>query len=176
MSKSSYEQVRLDNIKRNELELERLGFKSEPKAVVASKPKVSTVRSKVEVDPDYGARRLSSRSSAQRAPGYFSEASQFKIKRNDDDDEEYDDKEDVRNYNDESIPAPTKRQRKDGPSNYQLNKELALLSNATEEEEPVLKLEAALTGKSSCRKCREVIDKGNMRVGMKAWIMGRSSW
>ena len=175
---SSYEQIRLDNIKRNELELEKLGFSSKPKPVVA-KPKVPTiprVRAKLEADPDYGSRRLSSRSSAQRAPGFFSEASQLKIKRNDDDsDDDYEDEEDVRNYNSESIPAPTKRQRVSESATYKANKELALLSN-TDVEEPVLKLEEAKTGRSSCRKCRETIDQGHMRVGMKAWIMGRSSW
>lgn len=172
---SSYEQLRLDNIKRNELELEKLGFSSKPKPVVAKPKTVPRVRAKLEAHPDYGSRRLSSRSSAQRAPGFFSEASQLKIKRDDDSDDDYDDEEDVRNYNDESIPAPTKRQRVSESARYKANKELALLSN-TDVEEPVLKLEEAKTGRSSCRKCRESIEQGSMRVGMKAWIMGRSSW
>ena len=176
---SSYEQLRLDNIKRNELELEKLGFSSKPKPVVAKPKTVRRVRAKLEAHPDYGSRRLSSRSSAQRATGFFSEASQSKIKRDDDSDydsdDDYDDEEDVRNFNDGSIPAPTKRQRVSESARYKANRELALLSN-TDVEEPVLKLEEAKTGRSSCRKCRESIEQGSMRVGMKAWIMGRSSW
>lgn len=176
MSTSNYEQIRLDNIRRNELELEKLGFNN-AKVKAVSNPKGKSKRAKQEV-VEYEPERKSLRSSAQRAPGYFSESSQIKLKRNDDDDSDYDDKDDlneVKSYNDQTIPAPTRRQRNESSAIGKANRELALLSNI-EEEEPVLKLEEALTGRSSCRKCREVIDKGNMRVGMKAWIMGRSSW
>lgn len=179
MSSSSYEQVRAENIKRNELMLEKLGLsKPKPKVVKPKAPPRVRSQVKVEVDPDYGSRRFSTRSSAQRAPGYFSEASQSALKRkgDDDSDDDYEDDEgEVRNYNDESIPFPTKRQRVNESASYKANKELALLSN-TVEDEPVMKLEEAKTGRSSCRKCRATIDQGNMRVGMKAWIMGRSSW
>ena len=37
-----------------------------------------------------------------------------------------------------------------------------------------LTLEYAKTGRSSCRKCRNKIDKGKPRVGMEAWIVGRN--
>eukprot|EP00596_Hydrurales_sp_CCMP1899_P010448 CAMPEP_0119034498 /NCGR_PEP_ID=MMETSP1177-20130426/1479_1 /TAXON_ID=2985 /ORGANISM="Ochromonas sp, Strain CCMP1899" /LENGTH=323 /DNA_ID=CAMNT_0006991963 /DNA_START=20 /DNA_END=988 /DNA_ORIENTATION=- len=176
MSTSNYEQVRLDNIRRNELELERLGFNN-VKVKVAAIPKVKSKRVKLEVI-EYEPERKSLRSSAQRVAGYFSESSQFKLKRNDDDDSDYDDKDElneVKRYNNETIPAPTRRQRNEISAEGKANRELALLNNS-EEEEPVLKLEEALTSRSSCRKCRETIDKGNLRVGMKAWIMGRSSW
>lgn len=167
---SSYEQLRLDNIKRNQLELERLGiFSAKSKPVKAKAKSVERKRAKVEVTPDYGTRRLSSRNSS-RPPGFFNEASQFNMKREDDDtDEDYDDEgyKNVEVYDEESIPYPIKRAR--------VNKELAILSNI-EEDEPVIKIEKAKTGRSSCRKCRENIDQDTMRVGMKAWIMGRSSW
>ena len=38
-----------------------------------------------------------------------------------------------------------------------------------------LTLEYAKTGRSSCRKCRNKIDKGKPRVGMEAWIVGRNA-
>jgi len=37
-----------------------------------------------------------------------------------------------------------------------------------------LTLEYAKTGRSSCRKCRNKIEKGAPRVGMEAWIVGRN--
>jgi hypothetical protein len=37
-----------------------------------------------------------------------------------------------------------------------------------------LTLEYAKTGRSSCRKCRNKIEKGKPRVGMEAWIVGRN--
>ena len=166
-SKISYEQLRLDNIKRNELELERLGLS---KPLVKSKAQnVPKKRIKIESATDYGVRRSSSRN-VSRAPGFFNEAAQFNMSRNDDDnDEDYDDDgdEDIEGFDEESIPAPTKKQR--------VKKELSLLNNI-EENEPVIKMEKAKTGRSSCRKCRENINQDTMRVGMKAWIMGRSSW
>merc|ERR1712232_469682 len=39
----------------------------------------------------------------------------------------------------------------------------------------VITCEKAKTGRSTCRKCREKIEKGSPRVGMKAWIAGRQS-
>lgn len=169
---SSYEQLRLDNIKRNQLFLEELDIAS-IKPNKPAKEKVQTIRSKrakIEANPDSGTRRISSRNSS-KPPGFFNESSQFSMNRkNEDTDEDYDDNEDkdVDFYDDESIPLPTKQKQR-------VNKELALLSNISEDE-PVIKLERAKTGRSSCRKCRENIEQDTMRIGMKAWIMGRSSW
>lgn len=170
---SSYEQLRLDNIKRNQLFLEELGIASTKPKPAKQKAKVQTIpskRTKIEGNSDHGTRRFSSRNSS-KPPGFFSEASQFSMNRKDDDsDEDYDDNEhkDVDFYDDESIPLPSKQTQR-------VNKELALLSNISEDE-PVIKIEKAKTGRSSCRKCRESIDQDTMRIGMKAWIMGRSSW
>uniref|UniRef100_A0A7S4DXD7 PARP-type domain-containing protein n=1 Tax=Lotharella globosa TaxID=91324 RepID=A0A7S4DXD7_9EUKA len=41
--------------------------------------------------------------------------------------------------------------------------------------EQILKVENAKTGRSKCRKCMEKLEKGELRVGMQAWIMGRQS-
>merc|ERR1712129_640374 len=38
-----------------------------------------------------------------------------------------------------------------------------------------LTCEFAKTGRSTCRKCGEKIEKGAPRVGMTAWIVGRSA-
>lgn len=38
-----------------------------------------------------------------------------------------------------------------------------------------LTLEYAKTGRSTCRKCKQKIDKGEPRVGMEAWIVGRNA-
>ena len=123
----------------------------------------------IEANPDFETRRISTRNSS-KPPGFFNESSQFSMNRkNEDTDEDYDDKDkDVDFYDEESIPLPTKQKQR-------VNKELAHLSTISEDE-PVIKLERAKTGRSSCRKCRDNIEQDTMRVGMKAWIMGRSSW
>ena len=168
---SLYEQQRLDNIKRNQLFLENLGLDSvKPKPAKAKVLNIRSKRAKIELTPEDGIRRLSSRN-ASKPPGFFSEASQFSINRKDDDtDEDYDDNEDkdMNFYEDKSILASSIRAQR-------LNKELTLLSSI-EENEPVIKMERAKTGRSSCRKCRANIDQDTLRIGMKAWIMGRSSW
>lgn len=38
-----------------------------------------------------------------------------------------------------------------------------------------LTLEKAKSGRSTCKKCKNIIDKGSPRVGMKAWIVGRQA-
>ena len=38
-----------------------------------------------------------------------------------------------------------------------------------------LTVENAKTGRSRCRKCMVQLEKGEARVGMKAWIMGRNA-
>ena len=48
------------------------------------------------------------------------------------------------------------------------------ISNSISNED-ILKIEHAKTGRSRCRKCLETIEKNELRVGMKAWIMGRNS-
>ena len=170
---SSYEQLRLDNIKRNELELERLGISAaKPKPIKSKAQNAPNKRIKVESTLFDEPRRQSSRN-ASKAPEFFSEASHHQlstITTKDDDDGDYDDDgdENVESLDEESIPVPTKKTQRE-------NKELALLNNI-EENEPVIKMEKAKTGRSSCRKCRANIDQDTMRVGMKAWIMGRSSW
>lgn len=171
---SSYEKIRLDNIRRNELELERLGFNSNPEPVQKKKPTKKPVQTKKEdFDSDlYQTRRTSSRSSAKRPSGYFNEQSQFQLKRerDDDADEEYEPSDDRDNT------KSSKRIKQDRSIVLdKSNKELLLLSEETGPE-PILKFEAALTGRSSCRKCRTTIEQGDFRVGMKSWIMGRSSW
>lgn len=150
---SSYERLRLENIKRNELFLEKLDLASFLHEKV---PKTRNQRVKVEVSTDNVPCRLSSRN-ISKAPGFFSDDSLIHMNRSKDDtDEDYTDDE-------KSTPKSTKR----------ANRELTLLNDI---EEPVIKMEKAKTGRSSCRKCRENIDQDTMRVGMKAWIMGRSSW
>lgn len=167
---SPYEQRRLDNIKRNQLFLEELNIADTKPKPAKEKVQIRSKRAKIEANPDFETRRISSRNSS-KPPGFFSESSQFSMTRKDEDtDEDYDDNEDkdVDFYDDESIPLPTKQKQR-------VNKELAHLSTISEDE-PVIKLERAKTGRSSCRKCRENIEQDTMRVGMKAWIMGRSSW
>ena len=154
---SSYEKLRLENIKRNELFLEKLdlaSLKRKPAKVEVQQPR--NKRAKIEVSSDHGPIRVSNRN-ASKAPGFFSEDSLFRMNRRDDDTDE-----------EESTPQPTKRAQR-------VNRDLAILSDI-EELEPVIKMEKAKTGRSSCRKCRENIDQDTMRIGMKAWIMGRSSW
>eukprot|EP00467_Chlorarachnion_reptans_P023411 CAMPEP_0114516930 /NCGR_PEP_ID=MMETSP0109-20121206/17610_1 /TAXON_ID=29199 /ORGANISM="Chlorarachnion reptans, Strain CCCM449" /LENGTH=336 /DNA_ID=CAMNT_0001697391 /DNA_START=128 /DNA_END=1138 /DNA_ORIENTATION=+ len=85
------------------------------------------------------------------------------------DDDEEDDDEDIEIG---SIPKPVKKR-----------KTMSVQSNTTTTNEiedikladlPV-KVELAKTGRSKCRKCLEQIGKGEIRVGMTAWIMGRQS-
>lgn len=163
---SSYEKLRLENIQRNELFLEKLDLAPfKRKTANVEVPKLRTKKAKTvhlsSENSETGPRRLSSRN-VSKAPGFFSEDSLFRMnKSKDDSDEDYTDEE-------ESLLVSTKQVQRS-------KKELSLLSDI-EEQESVIKIEKAKTGRSSCRKCRENIEEDTMRVGMKAWIMGRSSW
>eukprot|EP00468_Gymnochlora_sp_CCMP2014_P003528 CAMPEP_0167750938 /NCGR_PEP_ID=MMETSP0110_2-20121227/6274_1 /TAXON_ID=629695 /ORGANISM="Gymnochlora sp., Strain CCMP2014" /LENGTH=237 /DNA_ID=CAMNT_0007636325 /DNA_START=120 /DNA_END=830 /DNA_ORIENTATION=+ len=46
---------------------------------------------------------------------------------------------------------------------------------AVNDKPNVIKVEKAKTGRSRCRKCMETIQKGEVRIGMNAWIAGRNA-
>jgi len=48
-------------------------------------------------------------------------------------------------------------------------------SNASTREYGGITVEYAKTNRSTCRKCRNKIEKGSLRVGMLAWIVGRQA-
>ena len=46
----------------------------------------------------------------------------------------------------------------------------------TEEKGAVVRLEQALSDRSTCRATGEKIEKGGWRVGLEVWLAGRMSW
>jgi len=52
---------------------------------------------------------------------------------------------------------------------------LAIEDDAEQTDGDGITIEFAKTGRSTCRKCRTKIDKGQPRVGMMAWIVGRNA-
>ena len=170
---SEYEVLRLQNIQRNRTVLENLGLtelRDGMKSVVGKRSNKSVAKRKetVSVFPTRKSKRLKSvppkdysESSVHIDDGYVS------AYRSESGDSGSDDSE-------EAIPRPKRL----------LRQRLKLLesrldSNSGDCVKPtansVITVESAKTGRSRCRKCMVELEKGEVRVGMKAWIMGRNS-
>ena len=84
-------------------------------------------------------------------------------------------------YSDESIPQPVRFRAKKGTgSRRNLSDDgkvgsRRINSVSTVETNALIVYEDAKTSRSKCRKCMQQLQKGEKRVGMKAWIMGRNS-
>eukprot|EP00942_MAST-04A_sp_MAST-4A-sp1_P001483 g1483.t1 len=185
---SEYEILRLQNIQRNNEKLKKLGLK-ETKVEMQKqikqqtrKRKQSTIKRKKEIKAK-GPLRTSKRLKNVPAKDYKEDTIRIIGNDNFSDysiESEYDSDDnggDTSDYSDDSIPYPIKRRRrtngKKEKSTTKEDKSTAAPTVATEND--VIKIENAKTGRSRCRKCMEQIEKDELRVGMKAWIMGRNS-
>jgi hypothetical protein len=161
---SEYEVLRLQNIERNKNVLKTLGLAKLKSVLGTNRPKrVAPKRKKKTVTaPTRHSKRLKSLSAKDysennvhlddgNVSAYSSESEQ-----------------DVSEDSEESIPRPKRLLRKPSVGTKNNVKGIPTVSS-------ILSVEHAKTGRSRCRKCMVQLEKGELRVGMKAWIMGRNS-
>ena len=183
---SAYEKARLANIARNAEVLKQLGLKASriPRRKTTQQPKRKARKaSRKRKTPD-GPVRRSTRNSGKAPVDY---TGMSVIGRDEDEDSNFDDSSDTEGSNSESgedwsdstLPPPPKRLRASGsrsasvPSNT--SSSLSSSSSSSPSQFDFLTIENAKTGRSSCRCCREKIEKGTPRIGMLSWIVGRNA-
>lgn len=197
---SDYEKLRLEKIKRNEDRMRELGLLQTKDAITANAKKKKAKTKKItQVSPELPQRRSSRKrktvvdySEEQVIAIYEDDEEKAKDDQSDSenesrsiDDNEEDDYEasDNEEEEDEDEEAPKKRSRATKPSIVSsANVTVCLESKSSSTDASFacvnpkggLTLEYAKTGRSSCRKCRDKIEKGKPRVGMEAWIVGRN--
>jgi hypothetical protein len=168
---SEYELLRLENIKRNNEVIKQLNIPSAPKKKASTTRKVK--KAKTVVTP-------SERRSSTRKRGtvnYFVPGDEFGG-----DDSDYDSSNDE---SEEDSDDETHRRRKVSTKKAtgewmslplpKRGRALAAVTAAAGEPIGGITCELAKTGRSTCRKCSEAIEKGAPRVGMQAWIVGRQA-
>jgi len=197
---SDYEKLRLEKIKRNEDRMKELGlFKTRDKLAASAKKKKGSKKKTPQVSPELAQRRSSRKRSSvvnysheQVIPMF--EDDEEKANNEDaydsDEDSALDDKEDDYESNDDDDdddeddemeePPPKKRSKPTYPnkvaSSDQSRKKTAVdTSYECVNPKGGLTLEYAKTGRSTCRKCKNKIEKGAPRIGMEAWIVGRNA-
>jgi len=164
---SEYEHERLRNIDRNRSELARLGVKdAKPKNSAPRATKGRAVTPKTSSKRPRSPQRRSTRTAGRTAPSYASEQENSPNADSDsaaDDSYSSDDEDDEQRPIKRPVaikpPRPVKK-RSDAAGDSKAN---------------LLTIESAKTGRSKCRKCRELLEKDETRVGMHAWIMGRQA-
>jgi hypothetical protein len=178
---SEYEILRLQNIKRNEIYLTNLGLKKSTEEIRRQhKTQQKRKRRQRPTKRQQGVRvtlslRKSNRLKNIPVKNYKEDILRI-IKDDDLSDSDYDDVSDFG----EEIPYPIKRRKRERKATVGVKSTVAATkkivdASATIINEDILKIERAKTGRSRCRKCLETIEKNELRVGMKAWIMGRNS-
>ncbi len=197
---SAYEIARIDRIAANKRKLAELGLSDEVNDIVtASKASVArradaTKRAKERKKKKQRSHpEVVRRSSRKRAKvkSYAEDgvAVRDDLKNDSDydesdeasDDEDDDGGEDVAWDEDEDIPFPVayrkpkKSRKKSAPTTTASTTAIAIATGANISGNGLLSIEPAKTGRSRCRGCMEAIDKGVVRVGMKAWIAGRQA-
>ena len=198
---SDYEKLRLAKIKRNEDRMKELGlFRSKDALATMSKKQTKTNERKNYVSRVSPERQLPQRRSSRKRktivdysneqviPMYEDEEYEEKDDGDEsvandsasgEDDYEASDNEDDEDDDYESLveDEPSKKRFKIEPkSNNSIKKHAPSdTSFACVNPKGGLTLERAKTGRSSCRKCRDKIEKGAPRVGMEAWIVGRQA-
>lgn len=196
---SEYEKLRLEKIKRNEDRMEKLGLLKSRDALAASvKKKKAKTKKTSQVSPELPLRRSSRK--RKNVIDYYSQPmfeddeektkaggcnSDDGARSNDDENEDYHEASgDEDSYDDGQMveDPPNKQPRLAHSTSTPL---LAPKSKAKKtavdhsfdcvNSTGGLTLECAKTGRSTCRKCKSKIEMGAPRVGMVAWIVGRSA-
>ena len=187
---SEYEKLRRDKIKRNEQKLKELGLDKEgiPAALRKQKQKKTAAAKRKSFVPSEPMRRSSRKK--RKSVNYneneghvvevdadFSEFSGTDEAASPSGDEEsIDDGE----YEEESINdgeeyAVLTVKRVTGRQAEGEDRAQSDVASSQLDSTCGLTLELAKTGRSTCRKCNNKIEKGSPRVGMKAWIVGRQA-
>jgi len=155
---SEYSKLREKNIQKNRQILKKLGIQTD-----RERKKPNLKRKKVDRHPKTPTRRSSRRRKLRRKS--FKDMGTEDPSDNDyepDHDKELqtdDDSEEIVDTHDVQVSA----------------KKIDGAQDDSEAQENFLKVEAAKTGRSTCRKCRNKLEKGETRVGMNAWIAGRNA-
>ena len=195
---SDYEKSRLEKIKRNEDRMRELGLLQTKDAVAAyAKKKKAKTKKTTQISPELPQRRSSRKRQAvvdyseeQVIAMYEDDKEKAKDDQSDsenesrsNDDNEEDEYEASENEEEEDEEPPKKRSRSTKPSIVSSSNVITGLESKRSSTDASLAcvnpkggltLEYAKTGRSSCRKCRDKIEKGKPRVGMEAWIVGRN--
>ena len=155
---SAYELERLANIKRNNQKLVELGLE---KPLIPQKRGAATKKRapKKDEDPDYAP--PTKRITRVSGGGRVSKSAAYKEDASEDDSSDDDEYEEPR--------RPTKISSKKAASKAETT---APPADVGDGEECVV-VEAAKTGRSKCRKCFEMLEQGELRVGMQSWMVGR---
>lgn len=174
-------------MKRNEDRLKELGlFKA--KDVLAANAKKTKTKKIPQVSPQLPQRRSSRKRKTtnygyeQVIPMYEDDSLRAREESDGSDDSESSDSEDVADYeasdddeieNDEVVEEDPPKKRSKFTSTKP--KQTAIVTSFDcVNPNGGLTLEYAKTGRSTCRKCKNKIEKGKPRVGMEAWIVGRN--
>jgi hypothetical protein len=181
---NEYEKLRYDKIKRNEQKLKDLGLDKLPKQ---TKQKKSGTKRKASTVPSEPTRRSSRKQNKSLNYNQNDEAVDAESESNEtgetagtspsdkeesSDDGEYEEEGiDVDGVEEYDVELPVKRERKTKVEPSQAEDQDQALVDST----GGLTLERAKSGRSTCKKCKNIIDKGSPRVGMKAWIVGRQA-
>lgn len=167
---SAYEQARLKNIQRNNIELKRLGLD----AIRLPKPTSQQAEHKrlkrKKIIKSATVPRMSTRKSLRntKKPAVDYTGTTIIGAHDDSDYDDLDDLDDVSDSDDDSdyetLEPPSKKFKNEQEKATKTTKNKSLLT-----------VENAKTGRSSCRLCRETISKDTPRVGMMSWIVGRNA-
>ena len=193
---SAYEIARMERISANKRKLAELGLSDDVDGIAAAgKAKLARAQAKKEnrkkrrkkMRPRPEAVRRSSRKRA-KVKSYAEDGvagnnaldkdSDYSDDDDDDDDDEDDDV--AWDEDDEDIPFPVaykkkKKKKKTDEEAEVATKKSAGASASISTSNGLLTIEPAKTGRSRCRGCMTQIEKGEIRVGMKAWIAGRQA-
>ena len=186
---SAYEKLRQANIQRNELRLKELGLdKGFPKPSPKKTTKERIVKRSRSIPPEHLRRSVRCRKTIN-----YKETTADESTIPDDGDsigglqctkaeyssyEEVSDSDSDRDDNDNEYEKETteKTFSSESKGDRRTNSTSKIPSTSTTANSTGgLTLELAKTGRSTCRKCKNKIEKGSPRVGMKAWIVGRQA-
>ena len=178
---SKYEIMRLENIKRNKAVMENLGLSNKrntKRPVLKPQKKKTKLASSKRKQRPLRPTRSSKRLKHVPVKNYKEDVLLV------DYDLDYvvsSDSGSDSDYSDESIPQPVRFKAKKRTGSRRNRGDdskvgsIPINSFLQVEKTDLIVYEDAKTSRSKCRKCMQQLQKGEKRVGMKAWIMGRNS-
>ena len=159
MALSAYELQRQRNIAENEARLDALGLSNIVPAKIKRVKAPKRSREQKE-DPDFVPERRATRSRDATEPKYNDDG-------DDDDDDDDDDEEE-----EERLSSRKAKRMKSTIVKPEVKEAPAFASDSGDVASCVV-IEKAKTGRSKCRRCMEMLNAGELRVGMESWMVGR---
>ena len=153
----AYELERLENIRCNEAQLEKLGLHTKLIPRKANAPKQP--KRKANADPDWQPRVTRARTGSNATV----------VEEEDSEDDDGDDEETKPKKRDTKLALPRQ-------ASPRTTTERHSSSQASQDDtaSKCVVVEPAKTGRSTCRGCMEPIAAGELRVGMESWMVGRN--